>query len=241
MKKPLIFAHRGVKGTHPENTMIAFQEAERVGAHGIELDVHLAKDGELVVIHDETVDRTTNGIGLVSEKTVAELQALDAGSHKDPSFHQAKILTLREVLIWLSTTNLELNIELKTDVIHYPGIEERVVDLVREYHLSNQIIFSSFNHDSVSLLAELAPGIPRAILYDEPIADPIAEAKKREATGLHPNFQLLTKEFVQTAQQQGYVFRPYTINEYKDLQTMIDYGVDVIITDWPMRAFELLS
>lgn len=241
MKKPLIFAHRGVKGTHPENTMIAFQEAERVGAHGIELDVHLSKDGELVVIHDETVDRTTNGTGLISEKTVVELQALDAGSHKDPSFHQAKIPTLREVLIWLSTTNLQLNIELKTDVIHYSGIEEKVVDLVREYHLSNQIIFSSFNHDSVSLLAKLAPEIPRAILYDEPIADPLAEAKKREAAGLHPNFQLLTKEFVQTAQQQGYVFRPYTINEYKDLQTMIDYGVDVIITDWPMRAFELLS
>ncbi|PFZ07874.1 hypothetical protein COL60_18605 [Bacillus pseudomycoides] len=241
MKKPLIFAHRGVKGTHPENTMIAFQEAERVGAHGIELDVHLSKDDEIVVIHDETVDRTTSGTGLVSEKTVAELQALDAGSHKNPTFNEAKIPTLREVFIWLSTTNLQLNIELKTDVIHYPGIEEKVVDLVREYHLSNQIIFSSFNHDSISLLAEIAPEIPRAILYDEPLSDPIAEAKKREASGLHPNFQLLTKEFVQTAQQQGYVFRPYTINENKDLQTMIDYGVDVIITDWPIRAFELLS
>ena len=93
--------------------MIAFQEAERIGAHGIELDVHLSKDGELVVIHDETVDRTTNGVGLVSEKTVEELQALDAGSFKDPSFHEAKIPTLREVFIWLSTTNLQLNIELK--------------------------------------------------------------------------------------------------------------------------------
>ncbi|MFJ8528823.1 glycerophosphodiester phosphodiesterase [Bacillus sp. NPDC094106] len=241
MKKPLIFAHRGVKGTHPENTMIAFQEAELIGADGIELDVHLSKDGELVVIHDETVDRTTNGVGLVSEKTVKELQALDAGSHKNPSFHEAKIPTLREVFTWLSTTNLQLNIELKTDVIHYPKIEEKVIELVREYHLSNQIIFSSFNHDSVSVLAKIAPEIPRAILYDEPLADPIAEAKKREAAGLHPNFRLLTKEFVQSAQQQGYVFRPYTINEYKDLQTMIDYGIDVIITDWPIRAFELLS
>ena len=87
MSKPLIFAHRGVKGTHPENTMIAFQEAERIGAHGIELDVHLSKDGELVVIHDETVDQwrwTCFG------KTVEELQSLDAGSYKDPSFHEAK-------------------------------------------------------------------------------------------------------------------------------------------------------
>lgn len=166
---------------------------------------------------------------------------MDAGSYKDPSFHEAKIPTLREVFIWLSTTNLQLNIELKTDVIHYPNIEEKAVALVREYHLSNQIVFSSFNHDSVSLLAEIAPEIPRAILYDTPLTDPISEAKHREASGLHPNFQLLTKEFVQLAQEQGYVFRPYTINEYKDLQTMIDYGVDVITTDWPARAFELLS
>ena len=165
---------------------------------------------------------------------------MDAGSYKDPSFHEAKIPTLREVFIWLSTTNLQLNIELKTDVIHYPNIEEKAVALVREYHLSNQIVFSSFNHDSVSLLAEIAPEIPRAILYDTPLTDQFPK-QNREASGLHPNFQLLTKEFVQLAQEQGYVFRPYTINEYKDLQTMIDYGVDVIITDWPARAFELLS
>ncbi|MCM3736373.1 glycerophosphodiester phosphodiesterase [Bacillus cytotoxicus] len=239
MKQPLIFAHRGVRSTHPENTMIAFQEAERVGAHGIELDVHVSKDGELVVIHDETVDRTTNGTGLVCKQTAQQLQVLDAG--RDSSFHEAKIPTLREVLIWLSTTTLELNIELKTDIIRYPGIEEKAVALVREFHLSNRIVFSSFNHESVALLADLAPEIPRAILYDEPLADPIVEAKKRQATGLHPNFELLTKEFVQTAQQQGFIFRPYTINEYKDLQKMIDYGVDVIITDWPIRALELLS
>ncbi|CAM4072837.1 hypothetical protein BAMA_01650 [Bacillus manliponensis] len=241
MEQPLIFAHRGVKSTHPENTMIAFQEAERVGAHGIELDVHLSKDGEIIVIHDETVDRTTNGTGLVCELTTDELQALDAGSYKDSSFDEAQIPTLREVFIWLSTTNLQLNIELKTDVIRYVGLEEKVVDLVREFHFADRIVFSSFNHDSVQVLAELAPEIPRAILYDEPLAYPMKEAKEREATGLHPNFTLLTKEFVREAQKQGFVFRPYTINEYDDLRKMIDYGVDVIITDWPSRAFELLS
>ena len=143
---------------------------------------------------------------------------------------------MREVFIWLSTTNLQPNIELKTDVIHYPNIEEKAVALVREYHLSNQIVFSSFNHDSVSLLAEIAPEIPRAILYDTLIQLPKQNIEKQM-----DYIQLLTKEFVQLAQEQGYVFRPYTINEYKDLQTMIDYGVDVIITDWPARAFELLS
>lgn len=208
MSKPLIFAHRGVKGTHPENTMIAFQEAERIGAHGIELDVHLSKDGELVVIHDETVDRTTNDVGLVSEKTVKELQALDAGSHKDPSFHEAKIPTLREVFIWLSTTKLQLNIELKTDVIHYPNIEEKVVALVREYHLSNQIVFSSFNHDSVSLLAEIAPEIPRAILYDTPLADPIAEAKNRDATWFTPKLSTTNKGICSTRTKTRVCFPP---------------------------------
>ncbi len=165
---------------------------------------------------------------------------MDAGSYKDPSFHEAKSQRCVRVFIWLSTTNLQLNIELKTDVIHYPNIEEKAVALVREYHLSNQIVFSSFNHDSVSLLAEIAPEIPRAILYDTHLLIQFPK-QNIESKWITSNFQLLTKEFVQLAQEQGYVFRPYTINEYKDLQTMIDYGVDVIITDWPARAFDLLS
>lgn len=239
MKQPLIFAHRGVKGTHPENTMIAFREAERVGAHGIELDVHLSKDGEVVIIHDETVDRTTNGSGLVCEHTLQELKQLDASFGS--SFVGETIPTLREVLEWMQDNMLLLNIELKNDVIRYIELEQKVIDLVREYRMEKRVVLSSFNHHSVAILEALAPDIERAILYHYPIAEPTAEAKIRKASGLHPNFELLTKEFVQKAQEEGYVLRPYTINEPEDLTRMIEYGVDVIITDWPERAFSLLN
>ncbi|MFX3625181.1 MAG: glycerophosphodiester phosphodiesterase [Ectobacillus sp.] len=241
MKQPLIFAHRGVKSTHPENTMIAFLEAERIGTHGIELDIHLSKDGEIIVIHDETLDRTTNGSGLVHQHTLQELKRLDAGRYFNPAFQGEAIPALREVLQWLQTNKLLVNIELKNDIIPYPGLEEKAVALVRELGLENRTIFSSFHHDSIALLAALAPDIDRAILYHHPIADPLQEAAIRKAKGLHPNFQLLTKDFVQEAQAKGYAIRPYTINEYEDLRTMIDCGVDVIITDYPARAFELLA
>ncbi|WP_129727437.1 glycerophosphodiester phosphodiesterase [Ectobacillus funiculus] len=241
MKHPLIFAHRGVKGTHPENTMAAFLEAERVGAHGIELDIHLSNDGEIIVIHDETLNRTTNGTGLAFNYTLQQLKALDAGSFFDHRFAGEQIPSLREVLAWAAGTALLLNIELKNDIIRYPELEQKTVQLVREYGLEDRVIFSSFNHESIELLSSLAPEIHRALLYHEPLPDALIEARRRQASGLHPNFMLLTKEFVQCAQQAGFTLRPYTINEYKDLENMIALGVDVIITDWPSRAFELIK
>ncbi|WP_416828028.1 glycerophosphodiester phosphodiesterase [Ectobacillus polymachus] len=237
----LIFGHRGAKGTHPENTIISFQEAERTGAHGIEFDVHLSKDGEIVIIHDETLSRTTNGRGLVVEHTLEELKQLDAGSHFNAAFQGERIPTLREVLTWLGGNKLLINIELKNDRIRYPELEQKVVDLVREFGLERRVIFSSFNHSSVAMLADLAPDIERAILYHHHLKDACGVARLHHASGLHPNFKLLTKEFVEEAKSQGFVLRPYTINEEKDIKRMISYGVDAIITDWPSKALSLLG
>ena len=119
-----IFAHRGSKGTHPENTLASFKEAVRVGSDGIELDVHLTKDGHLVVIHDETVDRTTNGTGEIRNLTLAEIKAMDAGGWFHNKYAGEKIPTLEEVLLLLTELgfNGQLNIELKTDVIQYKGL-----------------------------------------------------------------------------------------------------------------------
>ena len=126
-----IFAHRGSKGTHPENTLSSFREAVRVGSEGIELDVHLTKDGQLVVIHDETVDRTTNGTGEIRNLTLAEVKAMDAGSWFKNDFAGEKIPTLDEVLHLLKELNFtgQLNIELKTDIIQYEGLVEKCLAL----------------------------------------------------------------------------------------------------------------
>ena len=127
-----IFAHRGSSGTHPENTLPAFAEAVRVNADGIELDVHLTEDGELVVIHDEEVDRTTNGKGLVREKTLEEIKKLNAGLWFNDKFPAAKIPTLKEVLDLLLQKNYRgtVMIEIKTDKYEYAGIEEKVSKLL---------------------------------------------------------------------------------------------------------------
>jgi Glycerophosphoryl diester phosphodiesterase len=161
----LIFAHRGSKCNRPENTLAAFQEALRVKADGIELDVHLTKDDQLVVIHDEKVNRTTSGKGRVRDLRLAELKQLDAGSWFDRRFNGEAIPTLEEVLKLLKNENFTgfLNIELKTDIINYPGIEEKIVELIAQETLPFTIIYSSFNLTTLQRLHAL--GVKDEIAY----------------------------------------------------------------------------
>ena len=123
-----IYAHRGSSGTHPENTFAAFLDAAKLPIHGIEFDVHMTKDGELVVIHDEKIDRTSNGTGFVKDMTLAELRNYDFGSWFSYQFKGELIPTVYEVLQIFSETTHHLNIELKSDVINYPGMTEKVFD-----------------------------------------------------------------------------------------------------------------
>jgi glycerophosphoryl diester phosphodiesterase len=238
--KPLIFAHRGVKSTHPENTMIAFQEAAKVGADGIELDVQLSKDGEVIVIHDETLDRTTTGSGAVLEYTLEELKKVDAGNTFNITFKGEQIPTLREVFEWAMTNNLLVNVELKNDVIQYAQLEEKVIALINEFKLNNRIILSSFNHQSVAQLSRLSPELEHGLLYENKGESIIKDIQQSGANGFHPDFKWLTKEMVQDVHNAGYVVRPYTVNSMEDVQRMIEYGVDVIITDYPEQAKALL-
>ncbi|GGE76685.1 glycerophosphodiester phosphodiesterase [Priestia taiwanensis] len=240
-KKPLIFAHRGVKSTHPENTMIAFKEAVNVGADGIELDVQLSKDGEIIVIHDETLDRTTTGKGAVQDYTLEELKQIDAGEKFNTVFKGETIPTLREVFEWATTNKLLLNVELKNDVIHYNELEEKVIALIEEFELHSRIILSSFNHQSIAKLSTLAPELEHALLYEEKENEIVQNIHQNRANGFHPNFKWLTEEMIKEVQQAGFIVRPYTVNNMADVQRMIDYGVDVIITDYPQQAKALLE
>src|SRR5690625_2320633 len=168
-----IFAHRGSSGTHPENTMIAFKEAEKVGVDGIEIDVHYTKDDKLAVIHDDTVDRTTNGTGPVREHTLAELQNLDAGSWFSKKYKYERIPALQEVLQWVSGfPHLVLNIELKYVALDYVGFEEKIIQEVEQYGLVERVIFSSFNHEALKKISDLNPKIECAVLYMERLYEP---------------------------------------------------------------------
>ena len=184
----LIIAHRGSAGTHPENTMEAFYEAERVKADGIELDVQLTRDGEIVVIHDETVDRTTNGKGFVKDYTFKDIQKLQANyKYKSKLFKKNRVPSLREVFQWMKGNELLCNIELKNSIMDYPGMEEKVIELIREFGFQDRIIISSFNHYSIVACYRLEPEVEIAPLYSSGLFMPWIYAQSLRAGGYIPN------------------------------------------------------
>lgn len=231
-----IFAHRGSAGTHPENTMIAFWEAERAGADGIELDVQLSKDGQIVVIHDETIDRTTDGTGWVKDFTYRELQQFNAAYKFADQYDVCRIPLLEEVLAWIRSTPLLLNIELKNGFIAYETLEQKVIDMIQRYQLEERTVLSSFNHNSMAFCRHLAPNIETAILYMEPLYDPWKYVRAIGADGLHPYHRTVSEPFVRQARNHRVAVRPFTINKEPLMQKMFRYGVDAIFTDYPLKA-----
>ena len=240
MKEIQIFAHRGSKKTHPENTMIAFIEAERVKADGIEFDVHFSSDGELVIIHDETLSRTTTLTGYVKNYTAEELKQADAGVLFSKQFVGERIPFLREVFEWATKNDLLMNIELKTDKFSYEGIEQKVIDLIREFQFEDRIILSSFNHHSLDIAKEIAPEIERALLFKELPKNIENILKEKGESGIHPKRRTVTKKLIKSAQKLGYKVRPWTANRSKDILLLADLGVDAFFTDCPEKAVHLL-
>ncbi|MBA9027372.1 MULTISPECIES: glycerophosphodiester phosphodiesterase [Bacillaceae] len=234
-----IFAHRGAAGTHPENTMISFYEAYRVGADGIELDVQLSKDGEVVVIHDELLDRTTNGKGNVKDHTWNDLQLLSAGYKFRKQFANAAIPNLEEVLAWIQGTNMILNIELKNSVYSYPGLEEKVIALVRTYSMESRVILSSFNHYSLVHAYRIAPDIETAPLYRDGLYMPWVYATSIGARAIHPSIHMASDAIVVASMKEGVAVRPYTINKEDKMRHLFEIGISAFITDFPERAVKL--
>ncbi|SDM13962.1 glycerophosphodiester phosphodiesterase [Bacillus sp. OK048] len=231
-----IFAHRGYSAVFAENTMSAFVAAEKAGADGIELDVQVTKDGEVVVIHDEKVDRTTTGNGFVKDLTFKEIRMFNAnkkGEKKEP------IPSLIEVLEWMKTNQLICNIELKNGILPYEGMEEKVIKLVREYDLSDRIVISSFNHYSIVLSYRMAPEIETAPLFNERIYMPWVYAQSIRAQGIHPKFSSITEEIIKESMKNGISVRPYTVNKDADIAKLLKINCSALITDDPVKALKM--
>ncbi|WP_243524297.1 glycerophosphodiester phosphodiesterase [Bacillus pseudomycoides] len=237
----LVFAHRGAAGTYPENTMISFEAAESFRADGIELDVQFTKDKKIVVIHDETVNRTTNGKGAVRKYVYEDLRKLDASHKFSEKVGFCRIPLLEEVLEWLQSNSLLLNIELKNNKISYRGLEEEVITLVRKFALEDRIILSSFNHYSMKMCHMMAPDIQTAILYREGLHSPWAYAQKMGATAIHPNYRYLPDAIAELTMECGVDVRPYTINDETVMRKYFDMNISAIITDYPETARVLLQ
>lgn len=240
---PKVYAHRGFSTIAPENTIAAFNKALEIGATGIELDVQLSKDGVAMVFHDEKLDRTTDHRGLLANFTCAELKKYDAGSWFSKEYAGEKIPTLEEVLELLSMapfTSVELNIELKTGIIDYPGLEKIVLDLTHQYEMQSRTIFSSFNHYSLKKLKELDSAARTGILYVSGIYEPWKYAVKIGATALHPLFYNIRPELVKMAHQAGLKLNPWTVDDPGMMKKMLQCGVDGIITNYPDRLLQML-
>jgi len=231
-----IFAHRGFSASFAENTMSAFLEAEKAGADGLELDVQLTKDGELVVIHDEKVNRTTSGTGFVKDfsfKDIRKLNANKKGMKKEP------IPSLIEVFEWMQTNKILCNIELKNGLFPYEGMEEKVIQLIQNYGLMNRIIISSFNHYSIVYCYRINPNIETAPLFLEGLFMPWIYAQSIRAKGIHPKYSTLTDEVITRTMENGIAVRPYTVNDDVDLQQLFKINCTAVITDDPVKALRI--
>jgi glycerophosphoryl diester phosphodiesterase len=221
--------------------MAAFRRALELGADGIELDVHLTSDGYLAVIHDEMLDRTSNGKGLVRDRTLAELKELDFGSWFSKDFSGESIPELNEVLRLLSDWDGLLNIEIKNGPVFYPGIEKAVADAVRKYKRLNRTIISSFNHYSLVDIRKYEPGIKTAPLYMAGIYQPWEYARSIGASAIHPLFYNIVPEVMLGCKQNNIMVNPFTVDQPEHIKAMAAAGVDGIITDVPDIALKIVK
>lgn len=239
-----IFAHRGASGDYPENTMLAFKKALLIGVDGIELDVHKSKDGQLIVIHDEDAQRTYKGKGLIKDYTLEELKSLDCRKFEFRKNGECGICTLRDVIKLIQKEDIILNIETKTDEIHY-DLEEDVVNMINEYGVKDKILISSFYHETIKNLKKLDQNIKYGALYEnksnyESHESIVQHAKDIGVYSINISVDLATKETVQMAHNNGIKVLVYTVNSPMVMRKMIDYNVDGVFTDFPELMKEVL-
>jgi len=232
---PLNFGHRGAPKAAPENTLASFQKAREMGADGVELDVMLCADGEVIVIHDSSVDRTTHGHGPVRQLTLAELKALDAGSWFGPQFADVHIPTLREVTEWAGNDML-LNIELKDWTLDANGLEQKVIAIVREYEMERRVLLSSFNPLRIWRVKRLVPNLHTGLIYEQRLPIPLRRAWLRllaHPDALHPEYKMLTESSLLWARRKGYRLNAWAPDEEGEMERLIAQKVDMIITSRP--------
>lgn len=233
--KTLIWAHRGASGYAPENTMEAFRLANKQCADGIELDIHLTKDGYIVVAHDDTIDRCSNGSGRIIDKTLEELLSYDFSNHL-PEYRNIKIPTLEEVLCFVKETKMSVNIEIKSG----EGIEKKAVELVSKLGMKNRVIFSSFNHYSLMLVKNIDASIPIGLLYGEAMVDPHVYAAHLKAEAIHPHYMTLAVPgTIAGCKANGVKINSWTVNTSEHIEWMFKEGINAVITNYPDIAYKL--
>jgi len=267
--KITIIAHRGARSLAPENTISAAKRAFENHADGWELDVAMSEDGELIVLHDDTLERTSNVEELFPDRSpwsvydfsLEDLKKLDLGSwfvDSDPfeqialgiisseniaEYKGESIPTLREALIYTKENQWWVNIEIK-DASETPAdaiIVSKVVALVEELEMQDQVLISSFNFEYLKQVKSINQDLPTGVLVSKIIMDPLALMKELDAQAFHPGLKVTYEKQVKSLLDAGYAVNVWTVNEESDMRKLIEMGVTGIITDFPQRAFTLLN
>lgn len=236
----MLVAHRGLAMDYPENTSIAIQAALQSNADILEIDLHKTRDGQLVVIHDDSIDRTSNGSGKVGEQTLNDLRQYDYGINSSPRYPKQTLLTFDEVLTLIKASSQALLIEMKQHN-HYPGIENDLIDKLKQYELNkNQVIIQSFDQNFIKQLYLKHYGYRLGVLiskkrywYKMPSLNKIS----KYADYVNPHFSLVTETFMKKAHYYGLKVMPYTVNDKSQAIKLIRLGVDGLISDKPHRLF----
>lgn len=237
--RPLAMGHRGASGSAPENTMASFQRAKDLGADAVECDVHLSADGHLIVIHDATLDRTTNGRGPVSTLPMNQLKALDAGAWFGPAFSGEPLPTLEELLEW-SATGLPVVIEVKWHP-EAPKVVEACIALVDRMRASERVAFIAFDHRVALGIKQARPQWNCGVLYVGHPVDPVGLANAAQADGLLPQFGFATPELVAQAHAAQKWVAVWSPNEEAEILHALNAGVDMIGTNFPERLLSLAA
>lgn len=234
---PLVFGHRGARAYAPMNTLPAFELAADQGAHGIELDVHRTRDGHLVIVHDFTVDSTTNGRGRVSEMSLHELKTLDAGSWFGPAFAGVQLPTLDEVFAAVGRRVL-VNVEIKTEFTESNGLEEAVAACIARHQMQERVLVSSFHPRALARFRAVLPDVPLGYLYEGESTTLPAEAIYE---AYHPHHKLLTPRLVEQCRHHRQMLNVWTINDPARAIALLAMGVQGIITDAPDTILNTLA
>ncbi len=228
----MIIAHRGASVAAPENTLAAFRLAIQQGADGIELDVHATADGHLIVMHNATVDRTTDGEGAIAELTLAEIKRLDAGRWFAPDFAGERVPLLEEVLE-VARGHLLVDIEVKV-----AGIEAEVVDMVKRFDMVNAVLLTSFFPQVLTAAQALAPEIPGGLLQ---LHGEVDEALRLRVPVLLPLLTSLSRAMIDTSRQHGMAVIPWTARTEGEIQQALHHAVHGIIVDDPLMVQRLTA
>jgi glycerophosphoryl diester phosphodiesterase len=240
MRRPVIFAHRGDSAHAPENTLAAFRLAAAQGADAIELDAKLSADGQVIVFHDERLERTTDGAGRVRDKPVVELRSLDAGRHFAEGFRGERIPLLSEVLENLGD-RLLINIELRNYWTPRDGLVRAVCELVKQHAVESSVMFSSFLATNLSLARRLLPGVPCGLVAMRGWPGLWARSfgfSFGNCEALHPNVADTTAQQVRRVHRLRRRIHVWTVNARVQVQRLMEWGVDGIITDDPRLVLE---